>query len=294
MESEKINVCNEDGQHIGVASREEIHRLGLWHETFHCWIVTRENGKDWIHLQLRSKEKKDFPDLFDITAAGHILANEMIEDGVREVEEELGISVPFKKLISLGVIKDQIIQKSFIDNECCHVFLYKAGENIDDAFTLQKEEVAGMVKIEFQRFYDLCVGRIEEVEAEGFVMANEQQPYSFRKNITLQQLVPHSPDYLERTAALIAEKLKSERVSGMGDIDKRNRLDEKVFTYRISKNNTVFISYEGKEIKIVKGKEAERLTGRIQSATTDKEVQLALAKITGNFKRGNERTVNKK
>lgn len=80
----------------------------------------------------------------------------------------------------------------------------------------------------------------------------------------------------------------------MDGIDKRNRLDEEVFTYRLSKNNTVFISYKGKEIKIVKGKEAEKLVGRIEAANTDKEVQLALAKITGNFKHGNERTVNKK
>lgn len=80
----------------------------------------------------------------------------------------------------------------------------------------------------------------------------------------------------------------------MDGIDKRNRLDEEVFTYQLSKNNTVFISYKSKEIKIVKGKEAEKLIGRIESANTDKEVQLALAKITGNFKHGNERTVNKK
>lgn len=75
----------------------------------------------------------------------------------------------------------------------------------------------------------------------------------------------------------------------MGDIDKRNRLNEEVFTYRISKNNSVFISYKGKEIKIVKGKEAEKLMGRIESAETHREIQLALAKITGNFKHGNEK-----
>lgn len=75
----------------------------------------------------------------------------------------------------------------------------------------------------------------------------------------------------------------------MTNIDKRNRLDEAVFTYRFSKNNTVFIGFHGKEIKTVKGKEAEKLISRIQQAETDKEVQLALAKITGNFKHGNER-----
>lgn len=75
----------------------------------------------------------------------------------------------------------------------------------------------------------------------------------------------------------------------MSNIDKRNHLDEEVFTYRVSKNNTVFIGFKGREIKIIRGKDAEKLISRIQQAETDKDVQLALAKITGNFKRGNER-----
>jgi len=80
----------------------------------------------------------------------------------------------------------------------------------------------------------------------------------------------------------------------MNNIDKRNRLDEEVFSYRVSKNNSLFINFKGKEIKIVKGKEAERFLSKIQAAETDKEIQLALAKITGNFKHGNEKNSKKK
>ncbi|MGM0837051.1 MAG: hypothetical protein ACQEV7_12920 [Bacillota bacterium] len=76
----------------------------------------------------------------------------------------------------------------------------------------------------------------------------------------------------------------------MSEIDKRNRLSEEPFTYQITKKGIVFILYEGKQIKIVKGKEAERLIARIQEVDDNMtEVQLLLAKITGNFKRGNEK-----
>ncbi|MCJ8005928.1 hypothetical protein ACFFF5_05675 [Lederbergia wuyishanensis] len=75
----------------------------------------------------------------------------------------------------------------------------------------------------------------------------------------------------------------------MTNIDKRNRLDESPFTYRISKNDTVFIDFNGKVVKTIKGKEAEKILTKIKSAASEKEVQLILAKITGNFKRGNER-----
>lgn len=75
----------------------------------------------------------------------------------------------------------------------------------------------------------------------------------------------------------------------MDGIDKRNRLEENPFSYKISKDNTVFIEFHGKRVKILKGKEGEKFLKRIELAGNDKEVQLILAKITVNFKRGNER-----
>lgn len=74
----------------------------------------------------------------------------------------------------------------------------------------------------------------------------------------------------------------------MGNIDKRNRLNEAPFSYRVSKNNTVFLDYDGKQVKIVKGKEAEKFLKKINAADNEKDRQLIMAKITGNFKRGNE------
>jgi len=80
----------------------------------------------------------------------------------------------------------------------------------------------------------------------------------------------------------------------MGPIDKRNRLDEEPFGYRMAKNNTVFIDYQGKPIKSLKDTEAEKLLQKINAAQNSQEVQLILAKITGNFKRGNERLASAK
>ncbi|TQR16184.1 hypothetical protein [Psychrobacillus soli] len=75
----------------------------------------------------------------------------------------------------------------------------------------------------------------------------------------------------------------------MGNIDKRKRLDENPFSYEITKDGSVFIEFHGKRVKILKGKEAEKFLERIEEAEDEKEEQLILAKITGNFKRGNER-----
>jgi hypothetical protein len=80
----------------------------------------------------------------------------------------------------------------------------------------------------------------------------------------------------------------------LGHIDKRKRLEEEVFTYRVTKDNMVFIDFHGKQVKTLKGKEAEKIIKRIEQAPTDHEVQLILAKVTGNFKRGNEKDASNK
>ncbi|MBM7553241.1 hypothetical protein [Thalassobacillus pellis] len=75
----------------------------------------------------------------------------------------------------------------------------------------------------------------------------------------------------------------------MSNIDKRNRLDETPFSYRVNKKNTVFLDYHGKQVKILKGKEADKFLQKMDTAKDEKARQLVMAKITGNFKRGNER-----
>ncbi|RJX41311.1 hypothetical protein D3P09_04830 [Paenibacillus pinisoli] len=74
----------------------------------------------------------------------------------------------------------------------------------------------------------------------------------------------------------------------MGSIDKRNRLSEEVFTYKVSKDNKVFIYWQGKQVTILSGKASERFLKAIEGKE-HKEAQLIMAKATGNFKRGNEK-----
>ena len=81
---ERLKVFDESYTYVKEDSRDEVHRKGLWHETFHCWLMDDE----FVYIQKRSAVKKDFPGLFYITAAGHILATETVMDGIREVEEE--------------------------------------------------------------------------------------------------------------------------------------------------------------------------------------------------------------
>lgn len=72
------------------------------------------------------------------------------------------------------------------------------------------------------------------------------------------------------------------------NIDKRNILDGEPFSYKILKDNKVFVYWKGKQVIILKGEESKHFLSRIQNADM-KEAQLIMAKITGNFKHGNEK-----
>lgn len=74
----------------------------------------------------------------------------------------------------------------------------------------------------------------------------------------------------------------------MNNVDKHNRFVEEVFSYKILKDNKVFIFWHGKQVMVLKGKESEKFLSKIKNADS-LEAQLIMAKITGNFKRGNEK-----
>lgn len=75
----------------------------------------------------------------------------------------------------------------------------------------------------------------------------------------------------------------------MDNMDKRKRLDEEPFHYRVVKDGLVFLYYFGKQVKVLRGKDAAKFLDKINLAGNEKEIQLLMAKVTGNFKRGNER-----
>ncbi|PJO45388.1 NUDIX hydrolase, partial [Lysinibacillus xylanilyticus] len=120
MEQEIVKVFNEQHEQIGTATRAEVHEKGLWHETFHCWLV----NEDYIYFQIRSSQKKDYPGLLDITAAGHLLAVETVESGIREVKEELGLNIDVHEVVKMGMTSCSIVSENMIDNEFCHVYIY--------------------------------------------------------------------------------------------------------------------------------------------------------------------------
>ena len=206
MENEQLKIFNEYRNQVGVATREDVHRLGYWHEAFHCWFISKEKGTDYLYLQLRSNTKKDYPNLFDITAAGHLLANETVQDGVREIKEEVGIDITFQELVPLGIIDDRVIREDFIDKEIANVFLYNSKKSLDD-FILQEEEVSGIVKTEFNQFTELWFAERETIKIKGFKLKKDGNKILIDENVGRNKFVPHQIKFYKEVIEKIKETI---------------------------------------------------------------------------------------
>lgn len=74
----------------------------------------------------------------------------------------------------------------------------------------------------------------------------------------------------------------------MAEIDKRGKLGEQPFDFQITKDERVLIYWDKRIIMTLKGQAAKKLMRKLEGAD-EASIQMALAKVTGNFKHGNER-----
>ncbi len=140
MADELIDIYDENNKSLGVSKmKSEAHRNGLWHRAAHIWIY---NSNKEILLQLRTKNKELYPDMWDISAAGHVSAGEEPAiSALREMEEEIGLSVKPEELEFSEIRKVSAIYKEINNNEFCYVYFLKFDGEIN-GLSLQKTEVA--------------------------------------------------------------------------------------------------------------------------------------------------------
>lgn len=149
MADELIDICDENNNLLGIQKAwSEIHKNGLWHRASHVWIY---NSKGEILLQLRAKGKELYPDMWDISAAGQVSAGEEpIISGLREIEEEIGLSAKEGDLEFFKIKKRKTIFRNIKDNEFYYVYFFKFDGDIKK-LKLQDEEVQSIQFLPLER-----------------------------------------------------------------------------------------------------------------------------------------------
>lgn len=198
MADEIIDVYDDTMNKIGTMSKKGAHRTGSWHKAFHCWIVYKKlNGEPFMVVQRRGPDKAQFPNMLDITAAGHYKAGETVEDGLREVQEELGISVSFDRLKPLGVKHDVTLSPGTINREFDDVFLLNHDQDIM-TYNLQVEEVAGLAEFNAKEAMEMFAGEREYIVARAAMFEKSAND----KPILVQSLIEVRPsDFIPRVDA---------------------------------------------------------------------------------------------
>jgi isopentenyldiphosphate isomerase len=125
--------------------KSEAHKQGYWHPCVNIWLY---NSKGEILIQKRVADKDTFPNLWDVSVAGHIGAGEFpLEAAQRELTEELGLDIPTQEFNFIGTYNsDHSHNEKLIDREFHHVYLVELKVPMDQ-LKLQTEEVAGIKMI---------------------------------------------------------------------------------------------------------------------------------------------------
>jgi isopentenyldiphosphate isomerase len=121
---ELLDVLTLEGHPAGFAKpKADVHRDGDWHRASHVWLVTPDRR---VLLQRRAAVKENWPDLWDVSVAGHVSAGESAVDAaVREAFEELGLVLAPEELTHLATLRWRAVLNdgAYIENEFHEVFL---------------------------------------------------------------------------------------------------------------------------------------------------------------------------
>lgn len=152
---EYFDIVDENGIPTGeTVEREKAHERGIRHRTAHVWIVRKVNGRTQILLQKRCKSKDSFPGCYDISSAGHIPAGaDYISSALRELKEELGVSVKEEELKDCGMhrmdVNTEFYGKPFIDRQVSKVYLLHLDWEAEE-FKVQEEEIESVIWMDFE------------------------------------------------------------------------------------------------------------------------------------------------
>ena len=204
--TELLDIYDQNQNHVGVKARAAVHRDGDWHKVFHCWVIYRgADGVDYLVMQKRGPDKDTFPNLLDVTAAGHYQAGEDIRDGIREVQEELGITVSFDDLIPLGQYVGVAHYENLLDRQFCDVFLLVHSQDIRK-YHFQESELAGLVVLAIKDAVQLFGGQVKTIPARAVGFGVDEM------NLTEADFVPRQDDYISHVLSLALRCLDGEKV----------------------------------------------------------------------------------
>ncbi len=195
-----LDIYDSEMDWAGTALRNQAHKLGLWHKTFHCWFYGNFGANPVLYVQKRSQHKADFPGMLDITVGRHLLANETDREAVEKMRLELGVDVAFEDLHYLGVRTYTEHIGNFFNNEFNSVYLYESLFELND-FAPNPDEVSGVLRLDAAAALALFEMRRDQIDAIGLCINGAR--HIQKQPIRREDFVPRSDDYYQKICASV-------------------------------------------------------------------------------------------
>jgi isopentenyldiphosphate isomerase len=157
-QEELLTQVDEHNQVVGSISRGTAHTTsGVFYRTIYILV---KNDRGEVLLQKRSPTKDLYPNCWDLSVGGHVnFGKSYIETAVREISEELGLSIDESELKFVG----EVLVKLPSSGEYFNVFEYKLkpgqeinalAEEIGDTKWMSIDEIKKSMETESLQWYE--------------------------------------------------------------------------------------------------------------------------------------------
>lgn len=208
--NEPFEVVTATGRSTGrIKTRAEVHRDGDWHRAIHVWIAGRDEAREpFLMFQRRGSQKDTWPGHLDATVGGHVRAGESWEEALREVDEEIGITVQGLSLLHLGrrVCANEITG-GVIDREIQDILLL-----VDDRCLIEYRpnpiELSALVRFPLDPLIAFLAGDESSVPGESLAAGEVATEVVL---VDIDDFIPTVDNYSMRAAIAVANVLRGDR-----------------------------------------------------------------------------------
>lgn len=205
---ELFDLCSRDGTPLGLQkARALVHRDGDWHRSLHLWVLLRGgDGAVEVLLQRRSAGKDTWPRALDVAVAGHYRAGEVLEQALREAEEEIGLAVRPEDVVRLGLRRRAHRTAGVEDNELQDIFVTRTERRLEE-LTPFEDEVEALIALPVEEASKLLMG--EATEVVGRELRSDRAPDRMPRPVIARAVdrIPADDGYYEKAMRSILDFL---------------------------------------------------------------------------------------
>lgn len=168
--NEFIDIYDSNENLLGYCEKSKAHQLGYWHKVFGCLIYNSKKNKVFMQLKNPNHNKVNIRELLEITAGGHLISGETLNNGVREIKEETGFDVNYEDLTFLQKRKcNKTVSKDYKVKEFQYFYGLDLNVRVKDFKNFDTDEILDFVELDIHDLINLLKKRTKKIKGRNTV-----------------------------------------------------------------------------------------------------------------------------